>query len=170
MKKLVFLFVFILSGCAQPDVSQIVVNLYDVTKKQVGTASLKEGEGGVDLSLEVKGLSPGEHGFHIHETGKCTDSEFKSAGGHFNPTGKEHGLNNEHGAHLGDLNNIRVNEEGTAKVEIHIPGVTLLNGKYALLEDDGTALIIHEEADDGKSNPSGNAGKRIVCGEIALIK
>ena len=134
--------------------------------EHVGTATFKETAQGVRLALEVANLPPGVHGFHIHAVGKCEAPDFKSAGGHFNPAGTQHGLENPAGHHAGDLQNLIVNAQGKAKVTILVPGVTLGEGANSLFQPQGTAIVIHANPDDMKTDPAGNAGARIACGVI----
>lgn len=140
--------------------------LVDAQGHKVGTAQLSEVQGGVRIVLEASNLPPGVHGFHVHGTGKCEGPDFKSAGGHFNPDGKQHGFHNPEGPHAGDLPNLVVDEHGTAKADFVAPMLTLSPGKYSLLDADGSALMIHASADDYVSNPAGNAGPRLACGPI----
>lgn len=135
--------------------------------EKIGTATFTQEAEGVKISLEVSHLPPGTHGFHIHAVGKCEPPDFKSAGAHFNPTGKKHGLQNPEGPHAGDLPNLTVGPDGTAKVEVVAKQVTLGEGKNSLLQPDGTALVIHANPDDEKTDPAGNAGDRIACGVIS---
>ena len=132
----------------------------------MGTVRLAQVPEGVKISLDVSGLSPGMHAFHIHGTGKCDPPDFKSAGGHFNPEGKKHGLKNPDGPHAGDMENVEVGEDGTAQVEVVNTRVTLGEGKNSLFQPDGTAIVIHAKADDNMSDPAGNAGPRVACGVI----
>jgi Cu-Zn family superoxide dismutase len=134
--------------------------------EKVGTANLKETPKGVSLSLEVSNLPPGVHGFHIHAVGKCEPPDFKSAGSHFNPEGKKHGWENPEGHHAGDLQNLTVDAEGKAKVKLVVTGVTLGDGPNSLFQPQGTAIVIHADPDDMKTDPAGNAGARIACGVI----
>lgn len=146
----------------------VVVDLHNSGGEQVATAHLSEEEEGVTIKLEGTNLSPGEHGFHIHEKGVCEPPDFESAGGHFNPTGAEHGLQNPKGPHAGDLENITVLEDGTVETEVTASMVTLEEGKEnSLFQEGGTSLVIHSDADDYVSQPAGNAGDRIACGVIA---
>lgn len=140
--------------------------LVDPAGKSVGTATLTEQKGGVKLMLKVSGLKPGKHGFHIHETGTCTPPDFKSAGGHFNPFQKHHGMENPAGMHAGDLPNLEVKDDGTAEATVVAAGVTLKKGPASLFKEGGTAIVIHADPDDNKSDPAGNAGARVVCGVI----
>ena len=132
----------------------------------VGTAQLKETAKGVSLTLAVTNLPAGVHGFHIHAVGKCEPPDFKSAGGHFNPEAKKHGWDNPEGHHLGDLQNQTVDAQGKGKTKVQVPGVTLREGSNSLFQPGGTALVIHADPDDMKTDPAGNAGARIACGVI----
>lgn len=134
--------------------------------KQVGTATFEETAAGVKIRLEVSDLPPGKHAFHIHAVGKCDPPDFKSAGGHFNPLGKKHGVKNPEGHHAGDLPNIEVGPDGTGKVEVIARDVTLGPGPNSLFKPEGTALVIHADPDDDVTDPAGNAGARIACGVI----
>ena len=147
-------------------------NVYDIKSPagevmgQVELSSL--GAEGVQVDVGVEGLSAGLHAMHFHETGKCEGPSFKSAGGHYNPTNSAHGSKMQDGPHAGDMMNIYVYEDGRGDSEIVNERVSL-NGDYglpALFDADGTALIIHERADDYESQPSGAAGARIGCAVI----
>ncbi len=120
------------------------------------------------VQIKVEGLEPGLHGVHIHEYPKCEAPDFKSAGNHFDPEGKEHGLMHPDGSHLGDMPNLEIEGDGTTDVEFELPGVTLMDGEKSLLREEGTSIIIHSGQDDGVSQPSGESGERIVCGIISL--
>jgi superoxide dismutase, Cu-Zn family len=108
----------------------------------------------------------GTHGIHIHTVGKCEGRAFTSAGAHFNPTSKKHGKDNSEGPHGGDLLNIEVAAEGNGKTGLSDPNVTLGGDRNSLLQDAGSALVIHEKANDYKTDPAGNSGARIACGVI----
>ena len=144
--------------------------LKDTQGKKVGFASMIETADGVEVVVHVRGLSPGVHGIHFHERGKCEAPDFSSAGSHFNPTGKSHGLKNPKGPHVGDLPNLHAREDGTALYKALSPFVTLKEGPNSLLKDGGTALVIHSGPDDMRSDPAGNSGSRVACGEIQAIE
>lgn len=133
--------------------------------RDLGTLTLTESGGAISVSGQLSGLPPGEHGFHIHTTGKCEGPSFETAGAHWNPTNRGHGTNNPAGPHLGDMPNITVGPDSTVNVQATTPGGTL-HGENALLDGDGAAVVVHAAADDYKSNPSGNSGKRIACGVV----
>jgi Cu-Zn family superoxide dismutase len=134
--------------------------------KDVGAVELAQTPAGVLLKVSVKGLPPGEHAFHVHAVGKC-ESPFDSAGGHFNPGGKKHGLMAPEGHHAGDMPNLYVPQGGELVVELLNSAITLEQGKAnSVLGPNGTAIVIHAGVDDYKSDPAGNAGGRIACGVI----
>ncbi|MFO6495883.1 MULTISPECIES: superoxide dismutase family protein [unclassified Bacillus (in: firmicutes)] len=125
-------------------------------------------EEGLDIRVSAHHLPPGLLAFHIHETGECRKPDFESAGAHFNPSQKEHGFNNPKGHHAGDLPNIEVGADGKVDVVVNAPDVNLdKSSKFSLLDHDGSAFIIHEHQDDDLTNPSGNAGDRMVCGALS---
>lgn len=145
----------------------IKVPIINTDGHEIGKVDLTEGADGVTIAVKAEGLPPGKHGIHIHEKGECTPPLFETAGGHFNPTEKEHGFNNLKGFHLGDLPNVEVDAEGKLDTAVTTAELTLASGKEnSILDDDGSALVIHANEDDYKTDPSGNSGDRIACAVI----
>lgn len=132
-----------------------------------GEARVTEAVDGLHVAVRANGLTPGIHAVHIHMTGTCTPPDFTSAGGHWNPTGRQHGKDNPAGMHMGDMPNLTAGSDGTGQMEFVIPGGTLRTGPNALLDADGAAVVIHAQADDNKTDPTGNAGGRIACGILS---
>ena len=134
--------------------------------KEVGSVNLTQTPSGVLINVAVKGLPPGEHAFHVHAVGKC-EAPFDSAGGHFNPGNKKHGMMAAGGAHAGDMPNLHVPQSGDLTVEVMNSAITLEKGKpNSVFDTDGSALVIHAKSDDYKTDPAGDAGGRIACGVI----
>jgi len=134
--------------------------------KEIGSANLTQTPHGVLINLSVKGLPPGEHAFHVHAVGKC-EPPFTSAGGHFNPQSKKHGMLAAEGYHAGDMPNLHIPQSGDLAVEILNANITLEKGKpNSVFDADGSAVVIHAGSDDYKSDPAGDAGGRIACGVI----
>jgi Cu-Zn family superoxide dismutase len=157
------------SGFAQSKpVKKKTVELKDTKGNDVGTATIVSKGTGVEVKIALKGLPPGEHAVHFHQNAKCDPPDFKSAGPHFNPTGKQHGFQNPQGHHAGDMPNFTVKENGTAKATVKDEDVVLGTGSEpnSLFANGGTAIMIHAKADDMKTDPAGNAGDRIACGAI----
>jgi superoxide dismutase, Cu-Zn family len=140
--------------------------LRDGRNQVVGQASFIEVSGGVRVVLEARGLPVGEKAVHLHEVGTCDPPEFTSAGAHFNPLHRQHGLLNPEGPHAGDLPNITVADNGTGRLESFTDRVTLGAGTTSLFDTDGTAMVIHAGPDDFTTDPAGNSGPRIVCGVV----
>jgi Cu-Zn family superoxide dismutase len=157
----------LLSAAAWPAAAQTAkAALKNLDGKDVGTVTLTETPHGVLLSLSVKGLPPGEHAFHVHAVGKC-EPPFTSAGGHFNPGGKKHGMMAPEGQHAGDMPNLHIPASGELAVEVQNAAITLEKGKpNSVLDADGSTVIIHAGKDDYKTDPAGDSGGRIVCGVI----
>jgi Cu-Zn family superoxide dismutase len=140
------------------------VTMRDAAGNDLGMLTLSDASGGIMIMGSLHGVAPGEHGIHLHMTGAC-EPTFAAAGGHWNPSGKQHGQNNPNGAHFGDLQNITAGADSTVSVHLTSPGGTL-KGANMLLDADGAAVVIHAAADDYKSDPSGNSGDRIACGAV----
>jgi len=146
-----------------PTARAVVTNLEG---KEVGTIILTQTKTGVRLRITLKDLPPGDHGFHIHAVGKC-EPPFASAGPHFNPEMRKHGLRSREGHHAGDMRNLRVPASGKVSLTVMSADVTLEKGKAnSLFQDGGTAIVIHANKDDEMTDPAGNAGDRIACGVI----
>lgn len=143
-------------------------DIMDAQGNKVGTATITPAREGVRIAVDVQKLPPGTHGIHIHTVGKCDGPAFTTAGGHFNPTNAHHGMNSSEDPHphAGDLMNLEVGADGTAKATLRATGVTLGDGPNSLFHDGGTSIVIHAAADDYKTDPSGNSGARIACGVI----
>lgn len=150
--------VILLSGCVKSGVQlpvsgakdeAVKVSIVNTADDDIGEAVLTESVDGVTFTIKVEGLPPSKHGIYVHEKGECTSPNFESAGSHFNPTNKEHGFNNLKGFHLDDLPNVEVGPDGRLETVVTTVELTLKLGKEnSMLDDDGSALIIHEKEDD----------------------
>lgn len=163
----------LLAGAATPaaadtEPSRARAVLHDTEGREVGTALFTEAPRGLLLELRFQGLPPGAHGMHVHETGRCEPS-FDAAGDHLAPEGGVHGFLVAQGHHAGDLPNLDVPEGGQGTVELFVPRLAL-HGEHALLDADGSALIVHEGADDHRTQPSGASGAPMACGVIEATR
>ena len=137
-----------------------VAMLHDAAGAEVGRATATEVGGGLRVTVDARGLPAGSHGAHVHTVGACDAPGFTTAGGHWNPTGRQHGSMNPNGQHEGDLPNLTIGSDGRGTLGAVIPGATMAG----LLDADGAALVIHAGADDLMTDPAGNSGGRIACG------
>lgn len=157
--------------CASPALAQsdAAATFLDAEGATVGSATLMPLDGGgIHISGEITIGTAGEHGFHIHEVGDCDPAtDFESAGEHYNPEGREHGLQNPEGAHAGDMSNQQAMASGVVMIDVEVPNVSLVEGEPGyLFDEDGSALVLHADPDDHVTDPSGNSGDRIACAVI----
>ena len=144
-----------------------LATLRDPAGTRVGTVTLTDTYAGVLITGSVNGLGLGAHAIHLHAVGRCEAPAFATAGGHFNPGGKQHGYRNPDGPHLGDLPNLDTPAAGELRFEFLAPGITL-RGDNALLDGDGASVVVHSGRDDYMTDPAGDSGSRIACGVITL--
>src|SRR6476661_1854361 len=168
MTKLAFLLpLALLSSCetAREPAGGPPTPLIDSSGRQIGTVAAWQTSGGVSFHVSASGLPHGLHGIHVHPIGRCDPPDFASAGTHWNPTGKQHGLNNPQGPHAGDLPNVEVAANGVLNQTVVLPNATMAQ----LLDADGSSIMIHANADDYVSQPSGNSGPKIACAIIQPV-
>jgi Cu-Zn family superoxide dismutase len=151
------------SASSSPGSAQATIR--DQSGRVLGTLTVTEVGRGFVTSGGLEHLPPGIHGIHLHTIGACEGS-FTSAGGHWNPTGHQHGFENPRGPHLGDLQNITAAADSTAEVAVNNRGGGVLRGVNGLLDGDGAAIVVHAGPDDYRTDPAGNSGARIACGVL----
>jgi len=134
--------------------------------ESVGSAVFREEDGRVRIVVQASGLTPGHHGVHVHAVGRCEPPGFQSAGDHFNPLGKKHGLENADGAHGGDLPNLEADANGRTEYAAVTDRLTLAPGRISVFDNDGSAIVVHAGPDDQRTDPSGNSGDRVLCGQL----
>lgn len=165
------LFVVTLTACATTQTSGSGTTTATATVRNssgtsLGIVRLESVAGGVRLTGELTGLTPGAHGIHLHTVGRCDAPAFASAGDHFNPRNARHGLANPEGPHAGDMPAIAADANGRAVVDHTTALVTLGSGPGSLFDADGSAVVVHASSDDQRTDPSGNSGSRIACGVL----
>jgi superoxide dismutase, Cu-Zn family len=174
MRRIMFpLILLAIAGCSTVQkaetiaVSEVLLaKLARADGSDAGVATLSRRSDGLWLSVAATGLAPGTYGIHLHAVGECEGPDFASAGPHWNPGTKQHGFDNPVGAHAGDLRNLIANMEGIGAFDAKLVAVPF-SGEGGALDADGLALVIHEKPDDYSTDPSGNSGKRIICGVFA---
>ncbi|MFL6758690.1 superoxide dismutase family protein [Sphingomonas sp.] len=161
MRRFTLLLTLLVTACATAQEPQggAPMPLVNGAGQQIGTVRAWQTAGGVSFHIAASGLTHGLHGVHVHSVGRCDPPDFASAGPHWNPAGRQHGLNNPQGPHAGDLPNVEVAANGVLGATVVLPGAAMAN----LLDADGAALVIHAQSDDYKTDPSGNSGARIAC-------
>ena len=143
-------------------------SLIDAKGQDSGTITIVGMPGKMSMRIDAKGVSTGKHGIHLHQIGRCDAPGFESAGPHWNPASRKHGLGNSNGPHAGDFPNIEADSAGTVRTSIPLETLELTGGNQPLLDADGAAVVIHAQADDNMSDLSGNSGPRILCGIVKL--
>ena len=168
-----FALAFVLVPVKAFAVERAVAEFIDTQGRSIGRANLEETPHGVLLTIRVDGLSPGPKAFHIHERGTCEDpeAEFDAAGAHLGSATAKHGLRHPEGPEAGDLPNLVAGEDGAVRAELFTTMVSLggAEGRTTMLDEDGAALVIHEDADDHFSQPIGGAGSPVACGVIVAV-
>lgn len=154
-----------IAGCAAVDlpVAASPVALVNSSGQPIGRITASQTSGGITLAISASSLPHGLHGLHVHAVGRCDAPQFESAGSHWNPAARMHGLNNPAGPHAGDLPNLTVSSSGVAAQTVVLPH----SGLADLADADGSALVVHAAPDDYMTDPSGNSGARIACAVLA---
>jgi Cu-Zn family superoxide dismutase len=163
-------FLMCVTSCGPASPASAGAEIKDASGQTIGQARFEPAGDDVNVSVNVRGLAPGAHGIHVHEVGKCDPPEFASSGAHFNPGGQpHHGGDAEH-RHAGDMPNLVVGPDGTGRMQAVLRGITMKGrGHHSLFHLNGTSILIHRDADDLKTAPSGNSGDRIACGVVTPI-
>jgi Cu-Zn family superoxide dismutase len=162
----------LVAGCATgaraaSEPSQIAwAELRNASGASVGSALLRQEDGRVRIVVQATGLAPGHHGIHVHAVGQCEAPAFQTAGAHFNPLGKKHGLESPEGPHGGDLPDLEADANGRVEYVAITDRITLGSGPTSIFDADGSALVIHQQPDDQRTDPSGNSGDRILCRQL----
>lgn len=151
-------------SAVKPEQGSAIATLASADGAPHGTANLTVIPGGLKLELKADNLADGMHGIHLHMTGKCEGPKFETAGGHWNPGNRKHGLESPDGAHAGDMTNISSAGQPVTNYSFELKGASLSEGDHPVLDADGTAIIIHAKPDDNKTDPSGDSGDRLICG------
>ncbi len=153
--------------------TRAIAYLLDSAGREVGQARFTQAPGAsaLDYSITIqRGATTGQHGVHLHATGSCDPTtKFESAGDHFNPGGRKHGLSSPDGPHAGDLEALTVDITGASKFTSRTPRMTLTPGPSSLLDADGSAIVLHALPDDQRTDPSGSSGARIACGVVTKV-
>jgi Cu-Zn family superoxide dismutase len=166
MRNLSFLLTLLLTACVTEEPQGgAPMPLVNPVGQSIGTVRAWQTAGAVTFRLDATGLPHGIHGIHVHSVGRCDPPTFDSAGPHWNPAGKQHGMNNPRGPHAGDLPNVEVAANGVLAQTVTLPAASMAS----LLDADGASLVIHANADDYATDPSGNSGARIACAVIRPV-
>jgi superoxide dismutase, Cu-Zn family len=172
----------LLGGCADKTVTSLgrtggaapalmlTTQLLGSNGELIGTARLVQEADGTRVTATLAGLPPGSYAVHLHAIGRCEAPGFTSAGGHFNPAGRQHGSRNPAGDHAGDLPNVDVGADRRGSLDAVRPGLRLVGGTAPLVDADGAAVVVHAEPDDYLTDPTGNAGARLACGILSYGK
>jgi Cu-Zn family superoxide dismutase len=166
--------IILLAACASTATSNRIAAatavIRDASGAERGSADIwQDRDNIVHVDVQVSGMPPGPHGIHFHEVGRCDTSgttAFATAGAHYNPLGRQHGLDNSAGPHAGDAPNFTVAADGTGRATFTTDRISLTEGSTSLFDSDGSSIVIHAAADDQISQPSGNSGGRIACGVV----
>ena len=161
-KRFLLLTVFVTACATVEPTGGAPMPLINSAGQQIGTVRAWQTAGGVSFRISAAGLPHGIHGIHVHPIGRCDPPDFSTAGTHWNPTGRQHGLNNPNGPHAGDMPNVQVSANGVLNQTVVLPNATMAQ----LLDQDGSSIMIHAGADDYVSQPAGNSGAKIACAVI----